>query len=152
MSRGHGLCHDECIDLRGCSRVVWHRPLLFLTCLTERFRAKVWKNCTKNVILSVCSLAYKPRMFPVGFCGSSFWLCRYFFISVIFIYIYILFSTVFNGNLQINNSLVNSTEYCSNLTVRLNKICILPTVSYLVYQLNKICFYYQGLVTGSLSQ
>lgn len=55
VSCGHGLCHNNCIGLRGWSQVVWHRPLLFLSGLWMLMSKKKKKKCTiKGVCMQPC--------------------------------------------------------------------------------------------------
>ena len=123
-----GLCHNECIDLIGRSQVgivpffSWPAPLT--ECLYEQSARKKRSYC-----MYVAALLKVKGISCWVYCGSSFWLCRYFFFTSL-IFLQLLFSIVSNGNVQINSSLLNPTDYCSNLKLHLNKICILPTVSF----------------------
>lgn len=80
VSHGHGLCCIKCTSLHGCSQVVWHRP---------PSPPGIW------TWVSVCSLAYKPRVFPVRFCGS--FLDKQIIFEKSGIFLYSLFSTVLDG-------------------------------------------------------
>ena len=125
VSCGHGLCHHECIDLHGCSQAVWHRPFLSWA-LTE------WATVHEKDHI-VCM----QRRFLWGSVGL---LSGYadIFLNLLYSYsIYTLFYCI-QWEFSDNSSLLNPTEYCSNLKVCLNKICILRTVSYRVYQLSEI--------------
>lgn len=134
----------------GCVGVVrWSGivPLLFPSGLWM-LRSKKKKMCT---IKGVCM---QPCLRAKDVCCEVLWVfsgyADYFLkVCDIPIYIYTLFSTVLNGGFQINGSLLNPAESCSNLKECLNKICTLPAVSHLVYQANEFCFY---VLTNSPSQ
>lgn len=53
VSCGHGLCHNECTGLRGCSQVVWHRPPSLPERSLDAYEQK--KMCTiKGVCMQPC--------------------------------------------------------------------------------------------------
>lgn len=108
-------------DLHGCVVVVWCHPPLFLTCLTGHLWAK--KKKKKNVHEKgriVCSLAYMPRTFPVGFCGSFLPAMQIFFL-ICDIPTYTLFYCI-HWELPDKSLFVKILlNICSNLKVCLNK-------------------------------
>lgn len=68
----------------------------------------------KDHIVCMLQPCLKLRAFPVGYTvGLLSGYADIFFKSLVFLHL--LFSIVSNGNVQINSSLLNPTDYCSNL-------------------------------------
>ena len=118
-----GLCHAEWPAWVRCGRLVSPTSLPDLSHWTLMSKKKKLLKKKKNVHEKgriVCSLAYMPRTFPVGFCGSFLPAMQIFFL-ICDIPTYTLFYCI-HWELPDKSLFVKILlNICSNLKVCLNK-------------------------------